>query len=189
MFDWLLGLFDPRVSQYLIHEDGEVIIDEVRKHRAVMVGPGLIVLGSAGLFALMSLAGRGWWLVFLMGVVVGIIGLYKILVQHMDRFVITNMRVFRVYGVFSRHSATMPMRRILDIAVNEPLLGRILNYGHFVFESAAQDQGLRDIRFVGRPSERDLTIQRVLQRSGLRSSMPADDAKSVPETPNGGDDV
>jgi hypothetical protein len=51
------------------------------------------------------------------------------------------------------------------------LLGRIFNFGHFVFESAAQEQGLRDIRYVGVPDERDLTIQRVIQRSGLRRSV------------------
>ena len=48
------------------------------------------------------------------------------------------------------------------------MLGRILGYGHFVFESAAQEQGLRDIHTVARPDERDLTIQRVVQRAGLR---------------------
>ena len=85
-----------------------------------------------------------------------------------DRFVITNMRVFRVHGVLAQHLATMPLSRILDISVKKPLLGRLLGYGHFCFESAAQEQGLRDIRYVGRPDERDLSIQRVVQRSGLR---------------------
>jgi hypothetical protein len=65
----------------------------------------------------------------------------------------------------------MPISRILDITVDKPLLGRIFNFGHFVFESAAQEQGLRDIRYVGVPDERDLTIQRVIQRSGLRRSV------------------
>ena len=46
----------------------------------------------------------------------------------------------------------------------------MLGYGHFTFESAAQEQGLRDIRYVGDPDARDLTIQRVVQRSGLRRS-------------------
>ncbi len=179
MFDWLAGLFDPRVSQHLIADDGEKIIDEVRKHRVVMVLPAVIVLAGVLLLLLVSLAGRFWWLVFFLGLVVGAIGFYRLLREHMDRFVITNMRVFRVYGVFSRHTATMPMSRILDIAVNRPLLGRVLGYGHFVFESAAQDQALRDIRFVGRPNERDLTIQRVIQRSGLRSRIQTiDDANS-----------
>ena len=85
-----------------------------------------------------------------------------------DRFVVTNMRVFRVHGVLSSHLATMPLSRILDITVVKPLHGRILGFGHFVFESAAQEQGLRDIRYVGRPDERDLVIQRVVQRAGLR---------------------
>ena len=62
----------------------------------------------------------------------------------------------------------MPLIRILDITVVKPLHGRVLGYGHFVFESAAQEQGLKDIRFVGRPDERDLSIQRVVQRAGLR---------------------
>jgi hypothetical protein len=105
------------------------------------------------------------------GLVLAGAGGYRILAAHMDRFVITNMRVFRVNGIFSQHTATMPMSRILDISVHKPLIGRIFSYGHFVFESAAQDQGLRDIRYVARPDERDLTIQRVIQRSGLRSSM------------------
>ena len=60
------------------------------------------------------------------------------------------------------------MTRILDVTVTKPLIGRLLGYGHFVFESAAQEQGLRDIRFVGHPDQRDLSIQRVVQRSGLR---------------------
>lgn len=174
MLDWLGGLFDPRVTQHLIDGDGEIVIDEVRKHRVVMVIPAFIVLGGAALLVMMSLAGRFWWMLFFLGLAVGGVGFYRVLREHMDRFVITNMRVFRVYGVFSRHTATMPMSRILDIAVNRPLLGRVLGYGHFVFESAAQDQALRDIRFVGHPNERDLTIQRVIQRSGLRSSADVD---------------
>ena len=52
--------------------------------------------------------------------------------------------------------------------MKKPLHGRMLGFGHFCFESAAQEQGLRDIRYVGRPDERDLSIQRVVQRSGLR---------------------
>jgi hypothetical protein len=62
----------------------------------------------------------------------------------------------------------MPLGRILDITVVKPLHGRLLGFGHFTFESAAQDQGLREIRYVARPDDRDLAIQRVVQRSGLR---------------------
>jgi hypothetical protein len=49
--------------------------------------------------------------------------------------------------------------RILDITLKQPLMGRFMDYGHFVFESAAQEQGLRDIRFVPRPLALNRKIQ------------------------------
>lgn len=162
-------LIDPDIGQYLLRDEGEVVVDEVRHHWAAYVRAALelsVALALLGLspFAPIDLA----WVPMVLGGVVGLHGLYLGLAEHMDRFVITNMRVFRVHGVFSRQQATMPLARILDITVNKPLVGRILGYGHFCFESAAQEQGLRDIRYVGRPNERDQAIQRVVQRSGLR---------------------
>lgn len=167
----LSALLDPRVDRHLIADEGEVVIDEVRKHWVAVVGwvAGLVLCIVA--LAAMPFAGAAWWLLLVLGLVGAGVCLYKIQSAHMDRFVITNMRVFRVTGILSQHLATMPIQRILDIAVHKPLVGRVFGYGHFVFESAAQDQGLRDIRWVGRPDDRDLTIQRVIQRSGVRRSM------------------
>jgi len=65
-----------------------------------------------------------------------------------DVFVLTNWRVVRLSGFFTTRVATMPINRILDMTMTRPPLGRVLGYGHFVFESAAQEQGLREIRFV-----------------------------------------
>jgi hypothetical protein len=168
---WLRRTFaDPRIGRHLLREEGEVIVDEVFKHWVVYVVPALealLALGLlvAGLFAPVDVA----WLPWLLAGVVAAHATGRALQAWMDRFVITNMRVFRVRGVLAQRLATMPLRRILDITVEKPMTGRVLGYGHFVFESAAQEQGLRDIRFVGRPDERDLAIQRVVQRSGLRS--------------------
>ena len=87
----------------------------------------------------------------------------------MDRFVVTNMRVFRVHGVLNQEMASVPIARLLDITMNRPLLGQVLNYGHFVFETAAQDQGLKRVPYVPDIVRRDLMIQTVIQRSGLRA--------------------
>ncbi len=112
---------------------------------------------------------------------------WRILERKIDRFVITNMRVFRVHGILSQSIATMPLSRILDISVHKPIIGRMFGYGHFVFESAAQEQGLREIRFVGDPDARGLTIQRVIQQSGLRgfdAQQPFGASRSIPaDTP------
>lgn len=160
---------DPKIARHLLREEGEVIVDEVRHHWVAYVRPGLEgVLGVASLVAVAFVHVDVGWLFLLLAAVLGVRAAWGVLRERRDRFVITNMRVFRVHGVLSTHLATMPLSRILDISVVRPLHGRVLGFGHFCFESAAQEQGLRDIRYVGRPDERDLAIQRVVQRSGLR---------------------
>lgn len=170
MLRWLLSLI-PRqnIEKHLLVDEGEVVIDEVAHHWIVYslaVAEAVLGLGCLAL-AIFGPIGLGWfWLALMAGL--WLHGMWKALTQHMDRFVITNMRVFRISGVITRKIATMPIARILDITVDQPFFGRIVGYGHFVFESAAQEQGLREIRYIGDPSGRDLTIQRVIQRSGLR---------------------
>jgi hypothetical protein len=159
----------PDIGRHLLREEDEVVVDEVTHHWVAYVPAAL--WGAAGLalvFCLPVVDADLGGIVLLVAVALLAVGAWKGLEVHVDRFVITNMRVFRVKGVLARSLATMPLTRILDITVQKPLVGRLLGYGHFVFESAAQAQGLRDITFVGRPDERDLTIQRVVQRSGLR---------------------
>ena len=163
------GLFDPGIGRHLLREEGEVIVDEVRHHWIVYVRPvAEVVVALALMLAVPFIDLDLAWLPFALALAIVIHAAWRALSEHMDRFVITNMRVFRVHGVLSQQLATMPLSRILDITVMKPLHGRVLGFGHFVFESAAQEQGLRDIRFVGRPDDRDLSIQRVVQRSGLR---------------------
>lgn len=170
MLRWLWRTFaDPRVESHLLVEEGERVVDEVRHHWVVYVVPALEVLAALGLFVLFLFSDVAIaWLPLLLSVAVAGHAGWRSLNEYMDRFVITNMRVFRVKGVFSQRLATMPIARILDISVEKPLAGRLHGYGHFIFESAAQQQGLKAIRYVGRPDERDLTIQRVIVQAGLR---------------------
>jgi membrane protein YdbS with pleckstrin-like domain len=165
----LAALADPKIGKHLLRDEGEVIVDEVDHHWVAYVRPIL-----EALLALVVLV-WSWtvpvevaWVLLLVAFALCVHAGWGALREKRDRFVITNMRVFRVHGVLTSQLATMPLSRILDITVRKPLIGRVLGYGHFVFESAAQEQGLRDIRYVGRPDQRDLAIQRVVQRAGLR---------------------
>jgi uncharacterized membrane protein YdbT with pleckstrin-like domain len=168
----LHGVRDRRVRRRLLREEDarEDIVDEVHHHwvaysvQAIEAAAALAVL----VLMLYSPAWLGWAL-FVVAVALGLHAAWKTLVEFMDVFVITNMRVFRVSGVLTSKHATTPLARILDITVDQPFLGVLLGYGHFTFESAAQEQGLRHIRFVPRPLQRDLTIQRHVQLSGFRS--------------------
>lgn len=163
------SLSNPNISRHLLRDEGEVIVDEVRHHWVAYIRPafeafvGVVLLVSSP-FVHVNIA----WIFLIGSFVLLLHAAWGALREHRDRFVITNMRVFRLHGVLTSNLATMPLHRILDITVKKPLIGRVFGYGHFVFESAAQEQGLRDIRYVGHPDERDKAIQRVVQRSGLR---------------------
>ncbi|HWD80008.1 MAG TPA: PH domain-containing protein [Kribbella sp.] len=171
----LFRIFDPKVRRHLISDEGEVVIDEVRHHWVVFTVPMLEVILAAALLLTMATTAIGGQPVLLAIVLVLLAhAFWQFLTQHRDRFVVTNMRVMRIRGVFSQTVATTPIARVLDITLQKPIIGRMLGYGHFVFESAAQDQGFREIKWVSRPDDRDLTIQRVIQRTGLRASASVD---------------
>ncbi|UPK73841.1 PH domain-containing protein [Nocardioidaceae bacterium SCSIO 66511] len=170
MLRHLLGLLpEQKIHQHLLADEGEHVIDIVEHHWVAYVRGILFSLGGvlALVIAVIGPIELGWFFL-LVGFGLLLFGGYRMMCEHMDLFVITNMRVFRASGVFTQKVATMPIARILDITVNKPFIGRILGYGHFVFETAAQEQGLRDIRAIGDPNARNLTIQSVIQRSGLR---------------------
>ena len=171
----LAAITEPNIGRHLLREEGEVVVDEVRRHWVAYVRPAveawlalvLLVVGALGVD--MDAA----WVFIVLSLALTAHAAWVFVRERRECFVITNMRVFRLHGVLSTHRATMPLHRILDITVDKPLAGRILGYGHLTFESAAQDQGLRDIKFVGRPDQRDLKIQRVVQVVGLRGPRPA----------------
>jgi len=166
---WMRLIPQQEIDSHLLVTEGEHVIDVVRHHPIVYLRPVLEVVLAVLLWvvAVVGPIDLGWFFI-LAGVALIGHAAWRSLSEHMDVFVVTNMRVFRARGVFSVRIATMPISRILDITVEKPLVGRLLGYGHFVFESAAQAQGLRDIRYIGDPDGRDLTIQRVVQQSGLR---------------------
>jgi hypothetical protein len=183
----LFRIFDPKVRRHLISDEGEVVIDEVRHHWVVFTVPMIEVILAAALLVTLATTSIGGTQVLLAIVLVLLThAFWQFLTQHRDRFVVTNMRVMRIRGVFSQTVATTPIARILDITLVKPINGRILGYGHFIFESAAQDQGFREIKFVSRPDDRDLTIQRVIQRTGLRASASVDVIQGDDDTDDDG---
>lgn len=164
MLDWL----DPRVERYILAEDGEELRDQVRRHWIASLWPGVRAAAGIWLFATAWMFDSALFWILLVGSL-ALLGqaLWRIADQYRDRFVVTNQKVYRVHGVLDQRRASMPLTRILDIAVDRPFVGRVLGYGHFVFESAAQEQGLRDIRWVPHVDDRERLIQKVIHEAGL----------------------
>ena len=157
-----------RVSNRLLEadDDHEVLVDEVYHHWVVYVPAALeAALGTVALVLFVAALDHAGAPLLLLAAV-GLFGhaFWLWVVQFMDIFVITDVRVLRISGILDLRQASTPLSRILDITLEQPLLGRTLDYGHFVFESAAQDQGLKDIRYVEHPLVRDQEIQNLQMR-------------------------
>jgi membrane protein YdbS with pleckstrin-like domain len=75
-----------------------------------------------------------------------------------DRFVLTNKRLMVVNGLVTRTVGMMPLIRVTDMKYMQSPLGRILNYGTFVVESAGQDQALREVKPLPNPNDLYLRI-------------------------------
>ena len=151
-----------RVKNRLLRgqDEDEDIVDEVY-HHPVVYSRALaeVVLGAFVVASAFRAVGDGAALLLLVGFAILLHAAYLWFVQFLDVFVITNVRMLRVSGIVNIKQASTPVSRILDITLKQPLMGRFMDYGHFVFESAAQEQGLRDIRFVPRPLALNRKIQ------------------------------
>jgi hypothetical protein len=172
----IINWLDPHVDKYILTTAGEHKVLEVKKHwvasawPGVRVGIGLIILVSAFAFT-----GAVYWVIFFLGLVIGVQGLYRMIEEYRDRFVITDQRVFRVNGVIATARASVPLSRILDITVLKPVVGRWLNYGHFVFESAAQVQGLNKITYVADIDQREDVLRMVMPEVRQQLARPGED--------------
>ena len=126
----IASLSDPNIAKHLLREEGEVIVDEVRHHWVAYIKPIIETLIAVPLlifapFVNVNVA----WLMMIVAFALLLHAIWGALREHRDRFVITNMRVFRVNGVLTSNLATMPLHRILDITVIKPFHGRLLGFG------------------------------------------------------------
>ena len=150
----LKRMTEPDIGRHLLRDEGEDIVDIVRKHWVVYIVPmliGYLAPGRArGVPVLQPrdrVGPRSW-----SGFVLLRWGGFRALARHLDRFVITNMRVFRDPWRAQPHRATMPLGASSTSPWTSRCRAGILNYGHFTFESAAQSQGLQQISYVARPT-------------------------------------
>jgi uncharacterized membrane protein YdbT with pleckstrin-like domain len=138
------------VEKYLLPGEAPVVV--TRRHWAVLIEPTvkflpILVIGawlllfdpdnrvtsSAGLLVL--LAGLAYY------------GL-RIAEWWMRHFIVSRRRVLLTSGVIVRTVTLLPLRRITDLTWQETLLGQVLGYGTFRFESAGQDQALRHLTYM-----------------------------------------
>jgi membrane protein YdbS with pleckstrin-like domain len=138
------------VEKYLLPDETAVVA--TRRHWAVLIEP-------TAKFLPFFVAG-GWLLLYDpenrvsssagLLVVLGSLVYYGLRVAEWWRrhFIVSTRRVLLTSGVIARTVTLLPLRRITDLTWKETLLGQVLDYGTFRFESAGQQQALSEITFL-----------------------------------------
>lgn len=154
-----------RIEAQLLTELGERT--ELRlPHHSIAFWPGRAWLAAAIGWVFLVTIANGTVAALFPALPMALWGYWKLIRLRVDWFVVTDMRIFRIHGVFNQRVPAMSLSRIVDFTMEQPFLGQLLGYGHFVFENAAQDQGLREIRFIAHPVMVNNTIQRLVFEAG-----------------------
>ena len=138
------------VAKYLLDDEEAVLA--IRRHWAVLIEP------TAKFLPVFLIGG---WLLMLdpenrvtssagLIVIVAALVYYALRVAEwwFRHFIVSRRRVLLTSGVIVRTVTLLPLRRITDLTWQETLLGQLLGYGTFRFESAGQDQALRRLTFM-----------------------------------------
>jgi membrane protein YdbS with pleckstrin-like domain len=138
------------VEKYLLPQERAVVA--TRRHWAVLIEPT---------FKFLPVFLIGGWLLLLdpdnrvsstagLVVMIAALGYYGLRVGEwwMRHFIVSTRRVLLTSGVIVRTVTLLPLRRITDLTWKETLLGQVLGYGTFRFESAGQQQALSEITFL-----------------------------------------
>ena len=134
------------------------------------VDPDNRVTASVGLLALvgalgyLALRGGEWW---------------------MRHFIVTNRRVLLTTGIIVRTVALLPLRRITDLTYKETLLGQLLGYGTFRFESAGQQQALSEITYLPRADQLYRRVSNLLFGGDGGAAGSGDDEGEAEPSPRG----
>lgn len=137
-------------GRYLL-PDEEAVVNQ-RRHWAVLVRPGVrgVPVLVAGVWLLQVDPGNRFSTLLGLLVALGALGYLGFAVAEwwIRHFLVTRRRVLLTSGVVVRKVAVMPLRRITDLTYQETLVGQLLGYGGFRFESAGQDQALSQITYL-----------------------------------------
>ena len=117
------------------------------------------------LVAVFGVGATGYAMVALL-VLAAVIG-YRALQAWYTRYVLTDLRVMRVHGVFNRHSEFIPWGKVTDISRTETFFQWLTHSATIRIESANERSALRAIDDVDDPAHfYEMLVQMVERKQG-----------------------
>jgi len=162
---------------------GEKKILEIKKHWLVLARPFLalvvFLVATIIFFDSSSEVGFGFLVITL---IIALYFIYRIFDRKVNIWAVTNLRVIDEYGVFSHNAKESPLDKINNISYQQPLIGRIFNYGNVQIQTAAE-MGATTYRFVTSPKLLKNTVTKC--QDEFRQTQITDQAQKLAEAITG----
>jgi uncharacterized membrane protein YdbT with pleckstrin-like domain len=134
----------------------ETIKFETKPHWRGLFVPAIILIGTVFVmtFLLSWIVSNisGWeflrWIVIAGGILIVVLwAIIPFLRWMTTEYVFTDRRIIVRSGIITRHGKDMPLAKVNNVSFFVPAMGRILNYGGLVIQSAGENDGLtiRDV--------------------------------------------
>jgi uncharacterized membrane protein YdbT with pleckstrin-like domain len=143
------------VNRYLLPHERLVI--SLHFHPSVLIGPVSVTLAglAAAAYASNVLVSSpdailSIWLTwgFILLYLIGRVGRWI-----NDVLVLTSDRLLVVRGLLTHDVASIPNARAAGMKLRRSFTGRLLGYGHLIFETGGRDRAIRAIHFVPYPEQ------------------------------------
>jgi hypothetical protein len=129
--------------------EGEHLVLEVHRHPAVLLRSFLVTVGATiGALWLSTAINRvtGVDFVTTLAAIVIVVFVLRFLWHSLEwwatQIVVTDRRIFQVWGVLTRKVASMPLEKVTDMTYRRTLWGRLLGYGDLLVDTPGQELGL-----------------------------------------------
>jgi len=162
---------------------GEKKLLEIKKHWLVLaksfLALVLFLVATIISFGSSSEVGLGLLVVTL---IIALYFVYRIFERKVNIWAVTNLRVIDEYGVFSHNAKESPLDKINNISYQQPLIGRMFDYGNVQIQTAAE-MGATTYRFVTSPKLLKNTVTKC--QDEFRQTQITDQAQKLAEAITG----
>ena len=156
LLSMLLPTPDQIVRSYLTTDESIILIDQPSTNAFIVeASKELILIGVVVLITVAWVGAGGSTTVAAIGFILLDLLLIYLIIKRMrfwyTRYVLTDFRVIRSWGILRRQMAWIPWAKVTDISMTQSALGRILGYATVRIESANESSGFKEIKDLRQP--------------------------------------
>lgn len=105
------------------------------------------------------------WIAVLVGLLLFLVPAFYHLKQKLVRYTLTDSKLEIDEGFISRHTRSVPLRRIQDVTVSAGVFQRLLGFGDLMIDNASDDEGKKLVlKNINRPKQYADVLLRQMRR-------------------------